>query len=125
MKAGRQVGEPPSVNVFHSFEEFWPFYVCEHSKPLTRALHFVGTAALIPLVAVAVANSLYLLLLVPVVGYGLAWVGHFLVEKNRPATFKHPLWSMLGDFKMFGLMCIGRMEREVARCRQLRRQSSL
>ncbi len=105
---------------FNSFKEFWPFYVCEHSKPLTRILHFIGTATIIPLIIFAVIYNGYLGFLVPVSGYGFAWFGHFFIEKNRPVTFKHPLWSLVGDFKMFGFMLVGKMSKEVVRCHGLR-----
>jgi len=99
-----------------SFAEFWPFYVREHSRPLTRVLHAAGTlgstALLVWLVATARWRWLPLALLV---GYGAAWVGHFFVEHNRPATFKHPLWSLMGDYKMVALMLAGRMGGEVER----------
>ena len=99
-----------------SFEEFWPFYVAEHSQAKTRALHFVGTATAIACAAVLAARGKWKWLpaaLVP--GYAAAWVGHFLVEKNRPATFKYPLWSLMADQKMFGLMITGKMEEEIER----------
>ena len=102
-----------------SFEEFWPYYVAEHSKSATRALHFAGTAAALACAATLAAKKQWQwlpLALVP--GYAAAWVGHFLVEKNRPATFKYPLWSFLADQKMFGLMLSGRMEEEIERLRQ-------
>ena len=99
-----------------SFAEFWPFYVREHGRPLTRALHAAGTvgstALLVWLVATARWRWLPLALLV---GYGAAWAGHFFVEHNRPATFKHPLWSLMGDYKMVALMLAGRMGEEVRR----------
>jgi hypothetical protein len=101
-----------------SFEEFWPFYVAEHSLPATRALHFAGTAAALATVAALSAKGKWKwlpLALVP--GYAAAWAGHFLVEKNRPATFKYPLWSFMADQKMFALMLAGRMEEEVERVR--------
>ena len=72
---------------FESFEEFWPYYVGEHAKPLTRTLHFVGTTCLWPILALAVLVSPWWLAAAPVAGYGFAWGGHFFVEKNRPATF--------------------------------------
>ena len=103
---------------YQSFAEFWPFYVCEHSLPRTRVLHFIGTATILPLFIYAVFYNLLVALLIPLSAYGFAWYSHFFVEKNRPATFVYPLWSLLGDFKMFGLMCCGRMEAEVQRCRQ-------
>jgi hypothetical protein len=99
-----------------SFEEFWPFYVGEHRDPLCRALHYVGTSLAIGTVATAVltANPSWLLL-TPVVGYAPAWFGHFLIEGNVPATFKHPLWSLRGDFRMLRLALEGRMAAEVER----------
>ena len=99
-----------------SFEEFWPFYVAEHSQPATRALHFAGTATALALLATLTASGKWKwlpLALVP--GYAAAWAAHFAVEKNRPATFKYPLWSFMADQKMFGLMLTGRMEEEIQR----------
>ncbi len=99
-----------------SFREFWPFYVREHGRPLTRGLHYVGTAGVIATVAVALTvGPRKLLALAPVFGYGFAWAAHFLVEKNRPATFRHPLWSLAADFVMFGKMLRGEMGREARR----------
>ncbi|MEJ2060862.1 MAG: DUF962 domain-containing protein [Gammaproteobacteria bacterium] len=100
---------------FGSFAEFWPYYLGEHSRTWTRWLHFAGTALLLPVLVLAVLASAWWLLLLPVVGYGFAWLGHFAVEHNRPATFRHPLWSLRGDFLMFWLMLTGRLERERAR----------
>ena len=100
----------------NSFEKFWPFYVAEHSQPTTRALHFAGTATALACAAALVAGRKWKWLpLVLVPGYAAAWVGHFVVEKNRPATFKYPLWSLRADQKMFGLMLAGRMEEEIER----------
>ena len=104
---------------YQSFAAFWPFYVSQHSKPLTRRLHFVGTFALFPLVFFAFSYNAWLLLLLPVVGYGFAWTAHFFVEDNRPATFTYPLWSLLSDFKMAWLMLLGKMDDEVERCAKL------
>ncbi|MEM6274279.1 MAG: DUF962 domain-containing protein [Myxococcota bacterium] len=84
-----------------SFEAFWPYYLREHSKPSTRAIHVIGTVLAMTTLATALfTGNLYALLLVPVVGYGAAWVSHFFIEKNRPATFTYPLWSLLADFKL-------------------------
>ncbi len=101
-----------------SYREFWPYYVREHARARTRALHFAGTAGVLALMAAAaiLANG-WLLLALPVVGYGFAWAAHAFVERNKPATFTHPLWSLIGDFHMFALMLAGRMEREVERHR--------
>ena len=96
---------------FKSFTDFWPYYLSEHSKTATRALHSIGilTAIAFLLVAIALGKWFWLpLALVP--GYGLAWIGHFFVEKNRPATFTYPLWSFIGDWKMLGLMLTGKLK---------------
>jgi hypothetical protein len=87
---------------------------------VNRALHFLGTTlSLLALVAsLALAVPLWLLA-VPVAGYGPAWVGHFLFEKNKPATFQHPLWSLRGDCRMYGFMWTGRMGAEVLRLTQV------
>ncbi|MCI0912682.1 MULTISPECIES: DUF962 domain-containing protein [Pseudomonas] len=95
---------------FRSFAEFYPYYLGEHSNPTCRRLHFVGTSLVIALLAYTIASGKWLLLLaVPVFGYGFAWVGHFFFEKNRPATFKHPLYSLIGDFAMFRDILLGRI----------------
>jgi hypothetical protein len=99
-----------------TFEEFWPFYVSEHSRSTTRALHFAGTTMVLgALVAALAQRSAWWLLAAPVLGYGPAWVAHFFVEKNRPATFTHPWWSLRGDFRMWRLMLAGKMGPEVDR----------
>ncbi|WP_312934527.1 DUF962 domain-containing protein [Pseudomonas sp.] len=87
---------------FHSFAEFYPYYLGEHSDPTCRRLHFVGTALVIALLAFSIGSANWLLLLtVPLAGYGFAWAGHFFFEKNRPATFTYPFYSLVGDFAMF------------------------
>ena len=94
---------------YKSFAEFWPFYVAEHSRPGTRLLHLLGTTAGVGLLLYLVAIGrwrLFPLALIP--GYGCAWLAHFLIEKNRPATFKYPLWSFIGDYKMIAWMIMGR-----------------
>ena len=102
-----------------TFEEFWPFYVSQHSLPSTRALHFAGTTMVAAaLVVAAVRLSPWWLLATLVLGYGPAWIGHFFFEKNRPATFTYPLWSLRGDLRMYGLMLSGRMAPEVDRALQ-------
>jgi hypothetical protein len=99
-----------------TFEEFWPHYVHAHRDPRNRALHYAGTTAVLGTVAAAtVTFNPGWLLLAPVVGYGPAWVGHFVFEKNKPATFEHPLWSLRGDFKMYFLALRGRMGAEIDR----------
>ena len=99
-----------------SFEEFWPHYVHAHRNPVNRALHYAGTAAMLGTVATAaVTLNPAWLLLAPVAGYGPAWIGHFVFERNKPATFQHPLWSLRGDFKMCTLALRGKMGEELER----------
>ena len=99
---------------FGSFAEFWPFYVREHSVPACRAVHFIGSSLAIAVVVAAVSrNNYWLLLAAPLVGYGFAWFGHFVIEKNKPASFKYPLWSFVADWKMWALILTGRMGVEV------------
>jgi hypothetical protein len=83
------------------FEEFWLFYLSEHAKPQTRALHYAGTAlAVFGIAACILLGKLWFLLAVPAAGYGPAWIAHRFVEKNRPSTFRYPLWSLACDFRM-------------------------
>ena len=98
------------------YDKFWDFYVQEHSKPLTRLLHFIGTTlGLILLVWVVLIGRWYFFPVFLVVGYAFAWFAHFVVEKNRPATFKYPFWSFISDFRMMWYMVTGRMGRELER----------
>jgi hypothetical protein len=93
-----------------TFDDFWPQYVQAHRHPGNRALHYAGTtAALATLVGAAVSMNPAWLLLAPVVGYGPAWVGHFAFEKNKPASWEHPLWSLRGDLTMWTLALFGRV----------------
>ena len=96
---------------FKSYAEFWPHYLAEHSRPLTRWLHAAGTlTGLALLVFFAAAGRWWWMPLALVPGYALAWAGHFFVERNRPATFAHPWWSFVSDFRMLGLMLAGRLK---------------
>ena len=95
---------------FASFRDFYPFYLSEHSEPGCRRLHFVGTTLVFAcLLAALVTRNPWWLVGVPLCGYGFAWLGHFAVEHNRPATFSHPLYSLAGDFAMFRDMLMGRI----------------
>ena len=96
---------------FASFREFYPFYLSEHSNRTSRRLHFIGSCGVIVLAATArVTGDLRWLLGALLCGYGFAWVGHFFFEKNRPATFKHPLYSFVGDWVMFKDILTGRIQ---------------
>ncbi|WP_444931231.1 Mpo1-like protein [Microbulbifer sp. SSSA002] len=97
---------------FESFREFYPFYLQEHSNLICRRLHFLGTSLVFATILAALVTSNILWLAVtPVAGYGLAWIGHFFFENNRPATFKYPVYSFIGDFVMFKDILLGRIER--------------
>ncbi len=100
---------PDASRRYASFREFYPFYLDEHRNAACRRLHVIGSAlVLIALGAAVVTRNPWLLMLMPVIGYGFAWVGHFAFEKNRPATFSYPLWSLMGDWAMFAEVVTGR-----------------
>lgn len=102
---------PPKDPGFRSFAEFYPFYLREHRHPVSRVLHYSGTwGAVFCLVALAVSGSAWWLLGALVSGYSFAWVGHFVFEHNRPATFRHPWWSLAGDFRMWWELNLGRLK---------------
>lgn len=95
---------------FNSFAEFYPYYLGEHSNSTCRRLHFVGTSLVILIFVLAlIATVWWWLIALPVAGYGFAWIGHFFFEKNRPATFQHPFYSLLGDFVMYRDMLRGKV----------------
>jgi len=95
---------------FRNFEEFYPFYLGEHADRTSRRLHVIGTsAAVLQMLAAVLMREPLLLLSALVTGYGFAWVGHYMFEKNRPATFKHPLYSLRGDFRMAREVFSGRI----------------
>lgn len=95
---------------FTRFGEFYPYYLSEHSNRVCRRLHFIGSSLVIAaLLAALLTGQLRWLWLMPVAGYGCAWIGHYVFEKNRPATFKHPLYGLLGDWVMYGQMLRGRI----------------
>jgi len=95
---------------YASFREFYPFYLGEHANPTCRRLHFAGsTLVLLSLVWVLATQNWAGLVLLPLFGYGFAWVGHFFFEKNRPATFTYPLYSLIGDWVMYWQILTGKI----------------
>lgn len=96
-----------------SFAEFWPFYVRQHASPGTRLLHAIGSVLSVVVLGLAFVVNLWLLVAVPVVGYAFAWYAHFFVEHNKPATFGHPFYSLVADYRMLFLMMAGKMNDEV------------
>ncbi len=95
---------------YTTFRDFYPFYLGEHRNPICRRLHFIGSSlVLLTLISVLVTGRWWGLLLMPLFGYGFAWAGHFFFEKNRPATFIHPLYSLMGDWVMYRDILTGRI----------------
>jgi hypothetical protein len=99
-----------STQHFHSFAAFYPFYLSEHQNRTCRRLHVVGSSLILLILAsVIISGHLVWLWTLPIVGYGFAWLGHFAFEKNRPATFKNPLYSFAADWVMFKDVLLGRI----------------
>jgi hypothetical protein len=95
---------------FANFQEFYPFYLEEHRNPRCRLMHFIGsTLVLLSLLQAIISANLWWLAVMPLSGYGFAWLGHFVFEGNRPATFRYPLYSLIGDWVMYRDMLIGRV----------------
>lgn len=100
-----------SKREFRDFREFYAFYLNEHSNRTCRRLHFVGSLLVLVVIAYALLTGRFLVLfLAPVIGYGFAWIGHFFFEKNRPATFTYPLYSLMGDWVMFRDVLFGKIK---------------
>jgi hypothetical protein len=105
------------MNSSSTFSMFWPEYVRAHSRPATRLIHLLGTLlGWVLLVAAIFGRRWPWILAALIISYACAWISHFFVEHNRPATFEHPLWSWWADQKMVGLMLLGKMDAEVRRC---------
>jgi hypothetical protein len=104
------MNHPTHSQQFSTFAEFYPFYLGEHRNTICRRLHFIGSLGVLGCLSMALATAdLIWLPLALVCGYGFAWTGHFFFEKNHPATFKHPWYSLLGDWAMFRDICCGRI----------------
>lgn len=98
------------MSQFASFREFYPYYLSEHANPTCRRLHFVGSSLVIGCVLMLLRTGEPAWLAWALLcGYGFAWVGHFFFEKNRPATFRHPLWSFMGDWVMYKDILTGKI----------------
>ena len=96
---------------YRSLAEFYPFYLSQHASRTNRRLHFIGTSLVIGLMLAAILRGNWLLLLLlPIAGYGFAWLGHFAFEKNKPATFQYPFYSLACDFVMYKDMLLGRIK---------------
>ena len=98
---------------FQSFSEFYPYYLSEHLNPTCRKLHFAGTSLMLAIAVAMIATQQWWMgLLLPIAGYGFAWFGHFAFEKNRPATFTYPRWSLAADFVMYWQLLTGKIRFE-------------
>ena len=100
---------PENAGRYRSFAAFYPFYLTEHGNRVSRRLHVVGASLVIAALACGVLVDRRFFIAAPLVGYGFAWIGHFVFEKNRPATFQYPLYSLAGDWAMFRDMLAGRI----------------
>ena len=100
---------------YQSFAAFWPHYLREHAKPGTRMSHYIGTElGLVAIAAAIVTGNFWLILLVPLLGYSFAWVSHAFVERNKPATFTYPFWSLMSDYRMFFLAITKQLDPHLA-----------
>lgn len=109
---------------YKSFRSFYPYYLTEHSDIANRRLHFIGTATLLVILIVSIVmQKWWMLILIPICGYGFAWVGHYFIEKNKPATFTYPVWSLASDFVMFWHILTGQIEKKLQEAKKIIGQS--
>lgn len=100
--------------VYTTFWDFYPYYLTEHARPINRTMHFIGTSLVIACLIYALVTAKFIYLVaMPFCGYGFAWFGHFILEKNRPATFKYPFYSLGSDFVMFFHILTGQISKKV------------
>lgn len=100
-----------TIKKYQTFKEFYPFYLSQHQNIMCRRLHFMGSSLILLLIGYCVSDNFWQgLWFIPVIGYGFAWIGHFIFEKNRPATFTYPFYSLLGDWVMFKDILIRRIK---------------
>lgn len=100
---------------FGTYKAFWPYYVSQHQNKVNRNFHFVGAVFAFACLYLGLTHRAWFLLGSPLCGYGFGFFGHFVFERNQPATFRYPFWSLMAYFQMFAFMCAGRMDREVKR----------
>ena len=107
---------PPASGRIASYVKFWPYYLSQHSRSATRAWHLAGTSLVLVLVAAAMVTADWRWLIgLPFAGYVPAWLSHYFIEHNQPATFQYPFWSLISDLRMLGLWLRGGLAEEVAR----------
>ena len=95
---------------FQRFSDFYPYYLAEHADARCRLMHFIGTTGVLAVIALGIVTGVaWWFLAIPLVGYGFAWVGHFVFEKNKPATFRYPLYSLAGDWVMYADILRGKV----------------
>lgn len=94
-----------------TYREFYQFYLTEHSKTGTRIFHFIGTLLVFVVIGYVISSGKERFLwYIPIVGYGFAWFSHAVIERNKPATFKYPLWSLISDFRLFFELLTGKQK---------------
>ncbi len=104
---------------FQRFADFYPYYLREHANPVCRALHYCGSTLVLVVLAATLASQQWLWLLsLPVIGYGFAWLGHFVFERNRPATFRYPWYSLAADWVMYKDFLTGKLGHKLKQAQQ-------